>query len=128
MIMKAKARFLAYVLAVVVLAVQFVACAPDDTENSPLVGKWKLVMHNGQATSDYEVYTFYESGRGERGFKDSGVAATQSFDWSSHSGDYLELNYGDGTYESRYYRFAGENLELSFTAGFDNYNTYKPVN
>ena len=85
-----------------------------------------MIKSNGSpvAQEHVEFFTFYSTGSGSREYMDGIVLRSDSFEWSSFSGDYVELNYSDGTFVSYYYRFNGNNLELSESSGFGRYNTF----
>lgn len=120
-----KRNLWATLMSVVVMCMLLVSCA-EDSANSPLVGRWEMIKSNGSpvAQENVEFFTFYSTGSGSREYMDGNVLRSDSFEWSSFSGDYVELNYSDGTFVSYYYRFNGNNLELSESSGFGRYNTF----
>lgn len=120
-----KRNLWAILMSVFVMSLLLVSCA-EDAADSPLVGRWEMIKSNGSpvAQENVEYFTFYSTGSGSREYMDGNVMRSDSFEWSSFSGDYVEINYYDGTFMSYYYRFNGNNLELSETSSFGHFNTF----
>lgn len=120
-----KRNLWATLMFVFVMSLLLVSCA-EDAADSPLVGRWEMIKSNGSpvAQENVEYFTFYSTGSGSREYMDGNVMRSDSFEWSSFSGDYVEINYYDGTFMSYYYRFNGNNLELSENSNFGHFNTF----
>ena len=120
-----KRNLWATLMSVFVMSLLLVSCA-EDAADSPLVGRWEMIKSNGSpvAQENVEYFTFYSTGSGSREYMDGNVMRSDSFEWSSFSGASVEINYYDGTFMSYYYRFNGNNLELSENSNFGHFNTF----